>query len=66
MDVMCRSTACRADERCITDGEIVWSWRLGADAPRNAYTRCADAMMRNIVAIRGQEKPIPEESAYKP
>jgi len=25
-----------ADERRVTDGEIAWSWRLGAGALRNA------------------------------
>jgi hypothetical protein len=32
MDVMARSVGLHADERALTYGEVVWSWRLGAGA----------------------------------
>ncbi|CCE07406.1 hypothetical protein BRAS3843_210005 [Bradyrhizobium sp. STM 3843] len=56
MDVTRRAQLVCADERCVTDGEGVWSWRLGADAERNAFTRCHDT---------GAIQPIPGESAQE-
>ncbi len=47
----------RADEQSDAHGEVVWSWRPGAGAQRNALARCRDT---------GAIKPVPEESAYKP
>jgi len=42
MDAAYRSMACRADERYIADGEIVWSWHPGADAKFAALDERAD------------------------
>src|SRR5262249_40228076 len=49
---------CAGRAQAGTDGEVVWSWRPGADAQRNARNaHCRDT---------GARKPVPEESAYKP
>jgi hypothetical protein len=43
-----------ADEQLGAHGEVVWSWRPGAGAQRNARARCRDT---------GARKPVPGESA---
>ena len=59
VDVGSRSTPlCVRTNASITDGEIVWSWRPGADAQRNARNaHCRDT---------GAREPVPEEITYKP
>ena len=58
MDVSsCSVISGHADEQHRYGREVVWSWRPGAGAQRNArYARCRDT---------GAIEPVPEESTYK-
>jgi hypothetical protein len=52
-----RRVPCALDENAAADGEIVWSWR------RDPGATLAEVLFR---WQRGQERPLPGESTYKP